>query len=166
MSKKKPTKTRFQINRCRKQILEGKVLAIDPSSGSASSLPGYALFEAGKLKESGLIELKIGKELPRRLEDLARSLREDFEEVDVLVIEDIPVRSHGRHGGAHASLMKAVGCILGAAKRKQTVEMAIPTWKSYLRKTVEQFPDYNKDDDWDAIVMGYCAIDLARTVDE
>ena len=163
MTKKRPkqAKYRFQINRCLNSLVSGTVLAVDPSSGSQSSLPGYALFKEGRLVESGVIELKIGRELPRRLSQLADTLLNEFEEADVLVIEDIPTRSHGRHGSAHASLLKAVGCILGAAKYKQFVEISPSAWKAYLRRNEDKFPDYGKSDDWDAIVLGYMAIDVA-----
>lgn len=163
--KKKDTKTVYQAKRAKKSILEGSMLVIDPSSGSAQSLPGYALFDKGELTDSGVIELVVGRELPRRLQQLADSLRKDFDKVDVLAIEDIPVRGHGTHAGAHASLLKSVGTIFSAAQYDKYVEVHIQTWKAFLRRRAEEFPDYAKGDEWDAIIMGYCLINIAQELD-
>lgn len=138
----------------------GKVLVIDPSSGSQSSLPGYALFEKGELKEVGVLELNIGRELGQRLKQLSDSLRE-FGEVDVLVIEDIPVRSFGKGARPHASLLKAVGCVMGSVSYKHLVEVSPSTWKAYLKRNEGKFLNYMKSDDWDALIMGYCSLDRA-----
>lgn len=160
--KKKQSKVDYQVAKCKSALLEGTVLAIDPSSGSASSLPGYALFRCGELIDSGVIDLKVGWELHRRLSQLATTLREDFEEVDVLVLENIPVTGFGRSSKAHASLIKAVGAILSSAKYKALVEISPSTWRAYIKRHADEFTEYEKSDEWDAIIMGYCILDKAR----
>ena len=164
-SKKKLPKSRYQIERCATALLEGRVLAIDPSSGSQSSLPGYALFDKGELIDHGVIKLKISRELPRRLNELGEALKTEFPAVDVLVIEDIPVRSYGKGASPHASLLKAVGCILACCTYREFVEISPPTWKAYVRRNPERFSKvYEKSDDLDAWIIGQYALDTAREI--
>ena len=59
-------------------LIEGHVLAIDPSSGSRDSMPGYAVFFKGQLLDSGLIEVARGRELNRKLFIIGETLRTQF----------------------------------------------------------------------------------------
>lgn len=163
--KKKPgkllRKVEYQTSRALRSLLEGSVLVIDPSSGSASSQPGYAIFQAGQLMDSGIIKIDHSKEVPRRLQDIAEALRRDFQPVNVLIVEDIPVRAFGRNAAAHATLLKSVGTILCAAQYDKYVEISPSVWHAWLSKDPPQARGYKKGDEWDARVMGYCIMDLA-----
>lgn len=155
-------KVEYQTQRAISSLLEGTILVVDPSSGSASSQPGYALFSAGVLTDSGTLKIDYTKEVPRRLQDIAECLRNDFQPVDVLIIEDIPVLSFGRNAHAHATLLKSVGCILSAAQYGKFVEVSPSVWHAYIAKDPPDARGYIKGDEWDAKIMGYCVLALAR----
>lgn len=155
-------KVDYQTRRALNSLLTGTVMVIDPSSGSASSQPGYALFTAGKLQDSGIIEVDSTKEVPRRLQAIATALREQFPPVDVLIIEDIPVRSYGRNASAHATLLKSVGAILSSANYGKFVEISPSVWKAYINSEAPDTEGYVKGDEWDAKVMGFCVLSIAR----
>lgn len=140
------------------------MLVIDPSSGSSSSMPGYALFSKGELLDSGVLLINSSLELPRRLKEIATCLQTAFVDVDVLVIEDIPVRAYGRNAAAHATLLKSIGCFLACAKYNHFVEISPSVWKSYLLRDPSECQGYEKNDEWDAKVMGYCVLDIARSL--
>lgn len=147
------------IRLCVPELLQGRVLSVDPSSGSESSMPGYALFEAGVCKEHGIIELERKGEQPKyRLCELGKSLRTEFETPDVLVIEKISAKSWDRRRGAagHASLLKSVGTILGAHDWPYIVEIPPSQWKK-----ISVDADYEKGDAEDALYMGKAAIMVA-----
>ena len=55
---KKKSKTELAIEQCYQIILSGKILCVDPSTGSKSSRPGFAWYESGELKESGTIDMR------------------------------------------------------------------------------------------------------------
>lgn len=152
----------LDIEKCWKQILEGKILCIDPSSGSHSSMPGYALYDNCELKESGIIEIdSINETLPIRLRELAVCLQNDFGRYDVLVIEAIPpIHGGGRrfnsHAKTHASLLKSCGTILGAVDRAHTVSLHPRTWQKW------KDDNYVKSDQADAEYIGVAAIAMAK----
>lgn len=141
----------------RKAILEGTVLAMDPSSGSFNqkkkeqSYPGYALFREGELVESGVVDLN-GQELNiwERLRELYDCLENDFDVPDVLIIE----RIRGRV--AHQYLKWSVGIIGTAVRAPVVIEMPVSTWRSFAGK------DHEKSDENDAIAIGTAAVKLAR----
>ena len=154
---KKKSKTFIKVSKLTDPILNGKMLAIDPSTGSASSMPGYALYENAELVESGIFEID-----PRRRNyrfyDIARILREEFPPVDLLAVEYIPaIRYKG--GVSQTTVMKlgkAVGAILSAKEWPNIIEVPTASWKWHK-------PDnYEKTDEWDAITIGLCCINLAR----
>lgn len=159
--KKKATKLENQLRDCKSGVLDGTMLVIDPSAGSQSSLPGYALFKKGKLVDSGVIAINIGWKLHRRLQQIQKTLQEDFEEVDVLAIEDIQF-TNPKMLRAQSTLFKAIGVFLASARYKKLVEIVPTTWKSFLKKNNTQFEDYIKGDEWDAIIMGYCILSKAQ----
>ena len=58
----KPTKTQIAVSAVPAHLWEqGCVLAVDPSSGSANSMPAYALADKGTVVDSGVIELPLTK---------------------------------------------------------------------------------------------------------
>lgn len=150
------------------ELLDGRVLAVDPSSGSRNSLPGYATYHQGKLTDAGFIKFNTNRDKSERLVDLARFLRTEFEAPDVLVIEHIsPVFGYQKNGKFRQSINKsfvilhqAVGCILGAVGCPKVIEVTPRTWRQYLPKEKE----YDKNDDNDAIMIGYAAMFKAAEI--
>jgi len=142
------------------EILDrGTMLAIDPSSGSQSSLPGYALFKAGKLVDAGVVNLPKGTTaLSNRLFQLRNALFQEFEQPDLLAVELIsPVMpSGGRFQKNTGSLIKAVGAILSVWD-VPVVEPSPTTWHTMTPAS------YIKGDMHDACMIGWsCYITLAR----
>jgi hypothetical protein len=155
----KGSKADIAIRKHGKQLLRGVALCIDPSIGSNSSMPGWAVYSAGILIESGTIEIDVVKELPPRLQALARKMYQLIQRwaPDVLVYENIPAQRHG--GGnaeSHASLLKALGVILSVAGPSGYIPLLPVVWKKHAR------PEYRKGDESDAIEIGYVALTIAR----
>ena len=165
---KKLSQATKDIAKCYNEILTGTILCIDPSSGSASSMPGYAIYKESKLVDSGILEVEtVSKEIPVRLKEIGDMLRDGFDDYDVLVIEFIsPVHGGGGMRQAffqakfHASLLKSVGCVLGTVNRKHTVQIHPRTWQKYRDEY------YEKSDHKDAEYMGICAIAMAKEMKE
>lgn len=146
-------------------ILKGTLLAIDPSSGSQSSQPGYALFEKGVLKEMGIVDVGTryskGGALASRLFLLRETLVEQFQP-DVLAIERCPF---GYGNTSAAKLQQVMGCV------KSTwdipcIEVSPSSWKRWT-ESLERLSgtSYEKRDDMDAAVMGVCVIGHALEVE-
>lgn len=153
---KSPKKTGVQISvgRYRELITKGQLLAIDPSSGSEGSMPGFAIFKEGRLISCGTIKLPAGGELHLRLQELARTLREEFEVPDVLVVEQIAPYIKGFF---NLSLHKSIGATVSAIPCKSLVEISPSSWHAAIRKMgIED--SYVKSDVNDAIFMGYCVV--------
>ena len=155
------------VTKCYEEILTGTILCVDPSSGSGSSMPGYALYEAGELQEHGIVDiLKVGQKVQNRLRELAISFRDDFDKVDVLVIEDIPPihgGGRGRFGSqmkSHASLLKSVGCIIGAVDSDHVVSIHPRVWQKWKDE------NYVKSDHADATYIGIAAIEMSKMIKE
>lgn len=147
--------TRAEAKKWRQLILNGTVLAVDPSSGSytktnGQSYPGYALFKAGKLVDSGIIEMD-GKDTDiwERLRELYDCLHKEFPKPDVLVVEQI------RGGFAHQYLKWSVAVIATAVRAPVVIEMNVKIWKSYVDTS------YLKTDEQDAIWIGKALLRIA-----
>lgn len=139
-----------KIDEYRDVILTGKILSIDPSVGSASSMPGYAIAEEGILVESGLIKLPIHLPLHLRLAELGRVLREDFESPDLIILEYIGGYAFGplRYNiNAYHSLIKAAGVASSATYTEKLIEVPPSVWKKYTDE------DYVKGDEADAVYL-------------
>lgn len=162
MPKNKPTKTYLSIAKCYREVLEGTMLCIDPSTGSKSSRPGFAWYEAGVLKESGEITVDLKANRSKRLYEIARTVREEFPVPDVLVVEYIPPMAYrggaSMNGTSLMALQKAIGAIIGAHPFEHLLEIPVSAWGKY--KTA----DYIKSDEHDAITLGICAIETAKKV--
>lgn len=148
------------VKRLELELRTGMVLAVDPSIGSSSSCPGWAVYDTGELKYSGTIDTG-GSHLPiwkraRTLADELRAICDDFAPT-LLVYEDIPATS-GFNANAQASLLKAVGIVLAATNTDECLGVHPASWKNYVR------PEYVKGDEADAIEIGYVTIELARTI--
>jgi Holliday junction resolvasome RuvABC endonuclease subunit len=143
-------------------LLTGTVLVIDPSIGSSSSAPGWAVYENSQLHGAGTIDTG-GSHLPlwqraRNLADEIRALCDDYAPT-LLVYEDIPATS-GFNANAQASLLKAVGIVLAASTTDDCLGVHPASWKNYVRAT------YNKGDEEDAIEIGYIVTQLARRIQQ
>jgi len=141
------------------ELLNGEILAIDPSSGSANSQPGYAIYKAGQLVDSGLVRIRSGDDISNRLYRLARSLREDFSKPDLLVTENIPPFMGEGPGASFAtrnviSLHQSVGVVMSIWD-VPVLQVSPRSWRSLV-------PDnYFKTDENDAIMLGWTAIHKA-----
>jgi hypothetical protein len=156
---KKPSKMELQLRPHLDAILNGSILSIDPSSGSKNSQPGYAIYRAGQLVDSGFIAVKAGEALHKRLFYLGNCLREQFEKPDVVVTENIPP-FFPKEGESRffnmsiVSLQRAVG-VVQAAFDVPVIEVAPITWRKNI-------PDnYRKTDEADAIMLGLTVIKSA-----
>lgn len=144
----------------RNVLLVGVVLVIDPSIGSSSSSPGWAVYTRGRLTTSGTIDTG-GSHLPlwqraRKLGEEMRQLCEQYRP-DILIHEDIPATS-GFNANAQASLLKAVGIVLACTDTESVLGVHPASWKHYARQS------YTKGDEEDAIEIGYVVIALARHI--
>ena len=156
------SKLSHSIEPIKSTILSGRVLAIDPSSGSKESQPGYALFEGGKFVDSGVIRIQHRQSLQHRLFSLREALQKDFasEKPDVLVVENIApfIASPGRgtFGASKSvlSLHKAVGVTISCFDCP-LVEVAPISWRKYIPE------NYLKSDECDAIMMALCVLKIA-----
>lgn len=138
------------------ELLEGRVLAVDPASGS-SSMPGWAYYTGGILMESGVIQVKPHLPLNRRLFLIAQVLAKELPKPDVFVIEDIR-RIRGVFGGSSVDvLMKSIGAIMSAVDCERFLEISPLVWKKYVTA------EYEKSDENDAIWIGKVAIAFAQT---
>lgn len=142
-------------------LTQGIVLVIDPSIGSSSSAPGWAVYFCGELKDSGIIDTG-GSHLPlwQRARTLGNHLKylSDKHCPDLLIYEDIPATSNF-NANAQASLLKAVGIVLACTDTESVIGIHPASWKNYVR------PTYAKGDKEDAIEIGYVAITLAQHIE-
>lgn len=161
MSLTKTSKAYISIEENLQRLLEGVVVSIDPSIGSSSSMPGWAVYRAGQYVASGIFEMAVHKSLPERLRTLANHIRKLYNEYppDVLVYEDIPAQRYGMGNAvAHASLLKALGAILSVPGPDGYVGIMPVSWKQLVRDT------YNKGDEADAVEIGHVVIECAGQI--
>lgn len=175
MSKRK-RRTEYGIEGVRKKvasisdvILSGDVLAIDPSIISSSSVPGWALYRAGELVESGTITgIDPRRSVEDRLQFLGKYCREEFEEPDVLAIEQIML---GRM--SMISTLKALGAIISSFECEHVIPIMPLAWQSQVLRFInlEGKTDYEKykyyrenikGDEEDAKWIGRLVIELAK----
>lgn len=163
MSLSKDSGAYQQIAECTHHLQNGVVLCIDPSIGSSSSQPGYALYRKGELFESGILPIAPDGTVHARLQKLRSHMYNliSIWQPDVLVYEDIPSQRHGGgNANAHASLLKAVGVILSISGPEHYVGLLPISWKRMAR------PSYTKGDREDAVEVGYIAIAEAARIEE
>lgn len=157
-----PTKSKLyqEVKEHLDDLILGIALVVDPSIGSSSSSPGWAIYDKCKLQTSGTIDTG-GSHLPlwqraRTLGEEIRSLCEKYRP-DILLYEDIPATS-GFNPNAQASLLKAVGVVLASTDTESVVGIHPASWKNYVDE------HYRKGDEEDAIYIGKIAIDLAQHI--
>lgn len=145
-------------------ILEGTMLCVDPSSGSRQSLPGWAVYRAGSLRDYGIVEvpsnwLNKGSGIPYRLKYIADAFRNAWPgvEYDLLAMEDVKLDNEkGTLQNAIESLMLAKGAITAALSWKEYIGVHALAWHSIKP------PGYEKSDTSDAVLIGELLIRLAR----
>lgn len=146
-----PSKFYSTVRRFSPLLLKGSLLSIDPATG-ASSLPGYALFKAGKLVDSGVIDVDSTLSVQARLHEINNVLRKEFPKPDVLSVEMLRGRM------VNNTLHWAVGATISSWPTRVFLEVPIVVWKA-VSKTV---PSYTKSDEADAIIMGEAILTRAR----
>ena len=146
---------------CAALLTRGSVLCIDPSISSQSSNIGYAIYESSHLTEAGILEIDSNQTREQRLLEIGRTLRQDFDPVDVLVIENIPASFQSKTGRMNhwiseswKTLHQAAGAAMGAVDCKHLVTVHPSTWKKYTKDSCS----YEKGDTADAVLIGYAAL--------
>lgn len=146
-----------------KLILAGVVISIDPSAGSGSSQPAYAVYRAGELVACDILDIVPHRPLWERLTDLSRKLRNLYKlyDPDVIAFEDIaPQRYGGGNAEAHATLLKSVGVVLSVPGPRAYIRLSPIVWKRLVR------PEYVKGDRQDAEEIGYITIEAAKYISQ
>lgn len=139
------------------EILTGRLMAIDPSSGSMKSVPGYAIYEAGVLVDSGILNVPRDLPLPIKLRMIADSLRQEFKRPDVIAIEHIApfFKNQGKAEFLNRNVLalhRSVGAIYSAVNCERWIEVSPISWRTKIPE------NYNKTDENDAIMIGYTCI--------
>ena len=147
----------FSSAKSKKLALNGTMLCIDPSSGGVTKggqkgVSGWALFEAGELKESGTIGFEGSKLTFERVKEVGKKFSHIFDKVDILVIEEI------KGAKAQKSLIQACGAIIAAVEWDSVFEINVRTWQSIANK----LGGWIKTDEDDAIYLGYAALAIAK----
>jgi len=157
------------------KILTGSLLCIDPSSGSESSQPGWALFQNGVLVEAGVAEINHRLELRSRLRLVWEYFSVWADKVDIVLIEEIPVRpirtkmdanSSGKtwmNAKSHGSLVEAIGATKAAFPVSiPVVKLPASLWHRVSRDQgwAMEANTVKKNDYMDAVRIGMTAIFL------
>lgn len=151
------------------ELLNGIALVVDPSIGSESSMPGWAVYERGVLRDSGVIEIDSKESTPHRLQRLNFGIRRLVQiwNPDVMVYEaitDVPFK--GYSGRGHAPLLKALGAILSISGPTKHVGILAASWRRLARDTYEKGTVRGEADQNDAIEIGWVAISQAALISE
>lgn len=134
------------------KVLNGTLIACDPSSGGTSQ-PGFAIFQAGELLTSGELELPRKKNVFERLQLLhAHVMKLTPDPPDVFAVEEIV------KGAAHHYLLWSVGTIVSAARTPDVIQVPIVAWKALANVT----PGYFKGNAMDAELIGITLIRACR----
>jgi hypothetical protein len=166
-----PKKSKMQDEiRASAPLLRGTVLVIDPSSGSAESLPGFCLVQQGVVVQTGVLNISRTKRAPERLRELALTLAESFPPLDVLCVEYIPpfmakVGQDGRPVGGFrtqgvVNLHRAVGVVMACTQWKTMLQISPQSWHAWERRVLGE-GNYDKNDENDAICMTLCLFEIA-----
>ena len=155
-------------------ILSGKLLAIDPSSVSSSSNPGYALFLAGNFVECGYMSIQYHRDLSIRLRRIREAFESSFSYADIVIIEKpsfAPLFTQKQAAAkgrpflnlkSIASLQRACGASIAAFRSDlPLIEISPVSWSAYVRAHPEIGYE-EKSDSNDAMAIGYTIIGLAK----
>lgn len=158
-------------------IRTGKFISVDPSIGSSSSMPAYAIYDRGELIHSAKLKINPSLSIYEKAQEIHRQVSSVYTRyrVDLLIYEEIPdqaytVASKGgiNHKGgwsgvnvsAHATLLKSLGVILGVPGPTYALGLRPVVWKRRARDT------YRKGDIADAVELGWVALEMARDIEE
>jgi hypothetical protein len=157
---------RANLARHKNTILTGRILCIDPSCGSSSSMPGYTIFNATVAEAAGTIDIPVSWCLAKRLRFLWEQLQILKEGIDLVLIERPPVKAIVIRGirmkdKAHNSLMQSIGACK-AAFTCDLIDVDASLWSRIAREqgwaaTSEQ---HSKGDVIDAYRIGLAAIHI------
>lgn len=124
-------------------------------------MPGYAIFNEGQLEESGIIQVNPADRRNQKLFSITESLYNEFDEPDVLAIENVPPVQFNRASKMSpwsiTATQRAIGAIVSCFNCEY-VEVAPAAWQRY--KPV----NYQKTDEYDAITIGLCVIAIAKDI--
>ena len=153
-----PTKVGLAALGGKRFCQSGTVLAVDPSIGSANSMPGYALAQDGQVVDSGILRINPRDPHNRRLAAIQSQLRHLTPNPDVLVCEAIaPMLSVG--GPNVIQLHWACGVIQATYPDAHTVLVPNQTWKKQIR---DNNLTYVKSDEHDALMLLYTFFKLCN----
>lgn len=137
-----------------RKIMNGTLLAIDPSSGSESSQPAFSVFVKGELTLSGELTLPPKHGIATRLQLLDTKIRNLLPAPPtVLAIEEIQGQNF-----SHRYLQWAIGCIVSASRTPSLIQVPTNMWKAVARASSE----YQKSDVNDALIIGQTIVLLAK----
>lgn len=152
----------------REGIIDGKMLAIDPTSGTMDrstgepSVAGWALFDDGMLLSSGIIEIPSNPRKEERFRSLLSILHGEFDDdYDVLAMEDIPLARRRGNFNTSQTLIQVCGVYI-AGIAGDLVELNSHTWQAIARR----IGGWVKGDESDAQYIGLAAIALASGYDQ
>ena len=171
---KRKSDSREQVSRkdmafYKDKILHGRVLSVDPSSGSKSSDPGWAIFQNGILEDAGIIELPKRETLRVRLRLLFEDLVTLSEGIDVVLIEEMPIKPIRVKSGfkisdaAFNSLIQSVGASKVAFPiTLPTINVPASLWSRIAREHgwAANSQRYTKTDTTDAVRIGLAALHI------
>tara|TARA_B100001094_G_scaffold65503_2_gene61600 strand:+ start:10552 stop:11139 length:588 start_codon:yes stop_codon:yes gene_type:complete len=150
------------------KILNGRMLAIDPSSGATDratgspSIAGFAYFDKGILVESGLILIPESQNKETRFRYILDLLQSQFnEDYDILALEDIPLARRRGNFNTSQTLIQACGVFI-AGVSGQLIELNSHTWQAVARR----IGGWKKGDEADAQYIGLAAIAFASGYDQ
>lgn len=152
----------------REGILGGRMLSIDPTSGTMdrstgqASVAGWALFDEGLLLSSGIIEIPSAARKEERFRSLLNILHDEFDDTyDVLAMEDIPLARRRGNFNTSQTLIQVCGVYI-AGVSGELVELNSHTWQAVARR----IGGWVKGDESDAQYIGLAAIAFARGYDQ
>lgn len=154
-----PTKCELAAIPAAPFCISGTIISVDPSIGSASSMPGYAIVEDGKMVDSGILAINPREPHNKRLAGIQVQLRKLVPNPDVLICEAIaPMLSVG--GANVIQLHWAVGVIL--ATYPDAVPVLVPNmvWKKHLK--LARLEGYFKSDEHDAIALMWTLFSICQ----
>ena len=140
----------MQLKYNKKNVLEGKMLVIDPGQYG-----GWAMYVEGVCKKSGSWKAK-GRTFNMRLKSIQESISK-LSEADVLVIELIHTPNKKTIVSSYMKLLKAVGVCIANTKWTYSMEIHPIVWQGELGE------DFRKStDEEDAKQMGQAVVQLAK----
>jgi Holliday junction resolvasome RuvABC endonuclease subunit len=124
-------------------------------------MPGYAIFKEGQLVESGIIQVNPADRRNQKLYSITESFRTEFDEPDVLAIENVPpVQFRGGRGlspWSITAIQRSIGAIISAFNCEY-IEIAPKAWQRFKPE------GYQKTDEFDAIAIGRCVVETAKLI--